>query len=374
MLLVVISFSIILTSGQLAFAGFSLTPTSSGFYGSDNAGNIFLFDPAIPLVTFLGNTRTNIGSTEIECDDFGICFLQGSDGIFRIAHVVLDVPAPSGFRVFDGGAFNGLEYVGTTLYGTSIVNPCFPSILSTLNPFSGVSAIIGPTNTGRPMSGLAFDQANGIMYGVDGCGALGPSNLYTVDLTTGLATPIGNTKVTLGSLEFGPDGQLYAGGDRRNGGNLYQIDTATGAATFVIRSGFPAVTGLTLVQSLTLEVEIDIKPGSDPNCIKTTNKGFVPVSILGSVDFDVTTIDQTTLEIDDDDDSSTVGVSPTRTSIKDVNNDGFEDLNLKFATTELLGARLLADNNVLFITGESDSTPIVGSGIINLAGRPNCFD
>ena len=123
-----------------------------------------------------------------------------------------------------------------------------------------------------------------------------------------------------------------------------------------------------------LSVDIDIKPGSDLNCINTKKKGFTPVSILGSVDFDVTTIDQTTLEIDDDGDSSTAGVSPTRTSIKDVNGDGFDDLNLKFATTALLGAGLLVDNNELFITGETDSTAIVGSDIINLAGGPNCFD
>ena len=124
-----------------------------------------------------------------------------------------------------------------------------------------------------------------------------------------------------------------------------------------------------------LSVDIDIKPGSDLNCINTKNKGLTPVAILGSVDFDVTTIDQTTLEIDDDDDSSTAGVSPTRTSIKDVNGDGFDDLNLKFATTALLGAGLLVDGNELFITGElTDSTAIVGSDIVNLAGGPNCFD
>lgn len=123
-----------------------------------------------------------------------------------------------------------------------------------------------------------------------------------------------------------------------------------------------------------IQVDIDIKPGSDPNCINTKNLGLVPLAILGSADFDVTIIDQTTLEIDDDDDSSTAGVSPTKTSIKDVNGDGFDDLNLKFKTTALLGAGLLVDGNELFITGETDSTAIVGSDIINLAGGPNCLD
>jgi len=125
-----------------------------------------------------------------------------------------------------------------------------------------------------------------------------------------------------------------------------------------------------------IQVDVDIKPGSDPNCIKDTSRGFVPVSILGSADLDVTDIDTGTLEIGDDDDSSTPPeVAPTKTSIKDVNSDGFDDLNLKFKTVELAGAGLLTENNELFVTGELlDATPISGSDIINLAGGPNCFD
>lgn len=143
-------------------------------------------------------------------------------------------------------------------------------------------------------------------------------------------------------------------------------------------SGIVLVVGGTFNDNLpnlcSIQVDIDIKPGSDPNCINPKNKGSVPVSILGSVDFDVTTIDTSTLEIDDDE-TPGGGITPTKISIKDVNGDGFDDLNLKFASTALLGAGLLVDNNELFITGElTVSTQIVGSDIINLAGGPNCFD
>jgi len=65
-----------------------------------------------------------------------------------------------------------------------------------------------------------------------------------------------------------------------------------------INSGSAYVFGPFSIQ----EVDIDIKPGSDLNCINIKKKGFTPVAILGSNDFDVTTIDQTTLEIDDGDD------------------------------------------------------------------------
>ncbi|MDP2948971.1 MAG: hypothetical protein Q8P22_05490 [Chloroflexota bacterium] len=42
-------------------------------------------------------------------------------------------------------------------------------------------------------------------------------------------------------------------------------------------------------------VEIDIKPGSDPNSIKLSNKGVIPVAILGSASFDVTNVDYSTV-------------------------------------------------------------------------------
>jgi len=38
-------------------------------------------------------------------------------------------------------------------------------------------------------------------------------------------------------------------------------------------------------------VDIDIKPGSDPNSINSKSNGLVPVAILGSTGFDITNID-----------------------------------------------------------------------------------
>jgi len=116
-----------------------------------------------------------------------------------------------------------------------------------------------------------------------------------------------------------------------------------------------------------IQVDVDIKVGSDPNCVNTKSKGSIPVAILGSADFDVTDIDQSTLKIDP--------VLPIKFSIKDANGDGFDDLNLKFKTQQLFNAGLLVDDNELVVTGAlNDATPISGSDFINLAGGPNCFD
>ncbi len=99
--------------------------------------------------------------------------------------------------------------------------------------------------------GLAYDVTTGTMYGTTGGpgdGTGGTSNLVTINLSTGAATTIGSVGVNAGSLEFGPDGNLYAGSaGKTGGGNLYRINKATGASTLVGATGFPTVTGLALV-------------------------------------------------------------------------------------------------------------------------------
>src|SRR5262249_1158495 len=150
-----------------------------------------------------------------------------------------------GGPVTNGGSYTGLEFVGATLYGTVIFGPQGPSQLRTLNPLTGMSTLIGPTGRG-PISGLAYDEAAGIMYGIDG--GSGSAMLLRINLSTGAATVIGNTGLRAGSLEFGPDGNLYASGTGPDAGRLYRIDPATGASTLVGMTGFTGgITGLTLV-------------------------------------------------------------------------------------------------------------------------------
>src|SRR5207247_6114881 len=90
------------------------------------------------------------------------------------------------------------------------------------------------------------DEPNSIMYGLTGCANGASSNLVTVNLTTGAATVIGSVGFNGGSLEFGPDGNLY-GGSTGNTGNLYRINKATAASTLVGATGFLNLTGLALV-------------------------------------------------------------------------------------------------------------------------------
>ena len=96
-------------------------------------------------------------------------------------------------------------------------------------------------------------------------------------------------------------------------------------------------------------VYVDIKPGGCPTPINVGSKGVLPVAVLGTDDFDVTTIDPTSITLE--------GVSPLRWAIEDVatphqinvdecnimdchelTGDGYIDLTLKFDTQEIYKA------------------------------------
>ena len=226
--------------------GIRITGSGTVLYGCDPGGVIFTVDLATGAGTYAGYYAPTFNATEIEYDFLsGEAFVQGRDGTFYGQRFDIQSGAALGPTVYDGASFQGLEYAGSTLYGTSVAGSGGPSALSILDPMTGLTTAIGPTGRG-PISGLAYDAGSATMYGIDGGGRFGPGSLVTLDLSTGAATVVGPTGITAGSLEFGPDGNLYAGGDAINGGQLYRIDRLTGAATLVGPTGFFSVTGLTL--------------------------------------------------------------------------------------------------------------------------------
>jgi hypothetical protein len=103
-------------------------------------------------------------------------------------------------------------------------------------------------------------------------------------------------------------------------------------------------------------VEIDIKPGTDPNPINPGSNGLVPVAILSSEDFDARTVDETTVELA----GAFVairGKNKYMAHVEDVNGDGLPDLVVQVKTQDLN----LSAGGTVELTGETfDGEDIVG--------------
>ena len=123
---------------------------------------------------------------------------------------------------------------------------------------------------------------------------------------------------------------------------------------------------------ITVTVNLDIKPTSCPNPFNMGSKGVLPVAILGTEDFDVMTVDPSTILLE--------GVSPIRWAYEDVATpvgpdadtcdcttlgaDGYMDLTLKFdhqAIAAALGTVSDREIRRLTLTGMTiDGIPIEG--------------
>lgn len=133
-----------------------------------------------------------------------------------------------------------------------------------------------------------------------------------------------------------------------------------------------------------IEVPVDIKPGSCPNPINLKTQGVLPVAILGTSTFDVTQIDPVSIKLN--------GIAPTRWSIEDVGTpfepyigkenasdcneyggDGLMDLSLKFDTKALAAALgSVADGTILVLelTGKlKDGTLIRGEDVVTILNK-----
>ncbi|MHC4065517.1 MAG: hypothetical protein ACYSUI_13610 [Planctomycetota bacterium] len=118
-----------------------------------------------------------------------------------------------------------------------------------------------------------------------------------------------------------------------------------------------------------IEVQIDIKPGSDPNSINCKNDtGVIAVAVLTTEDFDATTVDHTTVTFE--------GASEThadkktglpRVHAEDVDGDGDTDLVFHF---RLGDTNLTCASTEGQLGGETlDGQPILGVDSVRMVGR-----
>lgn len=103
-----------------------------------------------------------------------------------------------------------------------------------------------------------------------------------------------------------------------------------------------------------LNVDIDIKPGTDPNTINVRSRGLIPVTILTTQTFDATAVDPATVRF-----GRTGGeAAPARTVFEDVDGDGDTDAVQHFKNK---ATGIQPGDREAFLTGRIlNGTPFIG--------------
>lgn len=117
-----------------------------------------------------------------------------------------------------------------------------------------------------------------------------------------------------------------------------------------------------------MPVEIDIKPGSDPNSINLKDQGQLPIAILTTAIFDVTQILPGTLELGGGAVNTRGKKAPKiAVSYEDVDGDGNIDMMAFFSVPDLVIGGLNEDTIALELTGVlTDGTHITGLDFVRV--------
>lgn len=110
-------------------------------------------------------------------------------------------------------------------------------------------------------------------------------------------------------------------------------------------------------------VEIDVKPGAEPNCFNVNGHGVIPVAILGGPDVDVANIEQSSLSFGE----LAVGVRGNKfptCSAEHVDGDEYIDLVCQFVDDS--SAWVAGSEEAILQGALLDGTPIVGTDTICL--------
>jgi len=190
---------------------------------------------ADPLVLYGGNGGHNDGTS---INDGALVIID------QTAAMVSLVGHPDEVARLTGLAFNPAG----TLWGTTL-NPGFPappppqpttSSLIRIDPVTGALLSTVPISLGSTalsIADLAVQPGTGTLYAVTGPNGPGPARLFTLNTTTGVATPVGTgggiLDASFASIAFSPSGALYASLASFAGGpsnpRLVTINPATAA-------------------------------------------------------------------------------------------------------------------------------------------------
>ena len=228
--------------------------------------------------------------------------------------VVLCIPAillcaaPCGAEtVFSGETLN----VGTGYVDVQIND--YLLVLGTVNLYPGAYVDYGI---------YAFDGSALNIY----AGELGADSFIMLMGSASIAV------VTVYGTDFAVDGELLD-----LSATQFTVESSNGVVlTGVYENGAPISLkfvsfkgkSINVVTLGTTNVEIDIKPGGNPNNINLRSKGVVPVAVLTIGGFKASDIDPETVEF--------AGAKPVRWKLEDVDEDGDPDMLFHFKTQDLV--------------------------------------
>jgi hypothetical protein len=245
-----------------------------------------------------------------------------------------------------------------------------------ITPEGATSLLASGFSTGSIQLTLAFDS-HGTLYIADG----GNGAIFTVS-DQGVVTPfVTGLDNDIGGIAFLPNGDLLATGRITN--QIFSISPSGTVSTWA--SGFTRPWKITadadgsvyvfdaqaLWKIAVPAVDIDIKPGSDPNSVPCNGSlgTLIPVAILTTDDFDATAVDHSTVEFEG---ASELHVSSQTGELKrheeDVDEDGDLDLLLHFTYGETALAEAECPSTVeAVLTGQTfDGQEIEGSDTVRL--------
>ncbi len=236
---------------------------------------LFLLLTAIAFLSFVNTSFAQTG---------GVCYATlgtndpagGSLIMIDIATGVGTIIGPSGLPAIPSLAINSAGQ----LFATNIADP---ANLYSIDPATGMATLIGSTGLFFP-DALAFD-ANDVLYVM-----ASTNELYTLDTATGAATLVVAVSETIRGMEFDPTTGLLWGGEGGgpppNPGNdgIYTIDLTTGTATLVGNTGLGSNTPAICFDAAG-NLYASIGGGNNPNNFISIDKTTGVGTIIGLIGF-----------------------------------------------------------------------------------------
>lgn len=238
--------------------------------------------------------------------------------------------------------------------------------LRTIDPTTGATSVVASLRGASQVESIAF-APDGTLYATGSPSTNFANHLYTIDISSGAMSLIGNIGQEIDTLTYARDGFLYGATSGKTSvfrSTLFQINPANAALSTVGDTGVISIVGITspALEPFTFEpfiqdIAIDIKPGNDENPIKPRSKDTIKVAILTTHDFDASTVNASTVRFG--------AAVPVRYRLDDVDDDGDLDLLLKF---NIQDTGIACGDTEATLTAQTSDGVQLGTGSIKTVG------